>query len=81
LRTGLPSQMIELHDPYRLLVVVEQKPELVFDAISRNAQTYEWFANEWVRLVCFDPLQKEFFVFRQGQFQPYSIVEPSKQAS
>lgn len=81
LRTGLPSQMIELHDPYRLLVVVEQKPELVVDAISRNAQTYEWFANEWVRLVCFDPLQREFSVFRQGQFQPYSIVEPSKQAS
>jgi uncharacterized protein YbcC (UPF0753/DUF2309 family) len=26
LRTGLPSQMIEIHDPYRLLVIVEHKP-------------------------------------------------------
>jgi uncharacterized protein len=81
LRTGLPSQMIEIHDPYRLMVVIEQKAKVVFDAISRQPSTYEWFANEWVRLVCFDPEEKHFFVFQKGQFLPYGMVEPSKLAS
>lgn len=81
LRTGLPSQMIEIHDPYRLLVIVEQKPDVVLAAISRSAQTYEWFANEWVRLVSYDPERKAFFVFREGQFLPYALVASSKLAS
>jgi uncharacterized protein YbcC (UPF0753/DUF2309 family) len=29
LRPGLPSQMIEIHDPVRLLVIVEHLPEVV----------------------------------------------------
>jgi uncharacterized protein YbcC (UPF0753/DUF2309 family) len=81
LRTGLPCQMIEIHDPYRLMVIVEQKPEVVFAAISQSAQTYEWFANEWVRLVSYDSERKEFFVFREGQFLPYALVASSKLAS
>ena len=81
LRTGLPSQMVEIHDPYRLMVIVEQETKIVFDAISRQPSTFEWFANEWVRLVCFDPVEKHFFVFQKGQFLPYVMVEPSKLAS
>jgi uncharacterized protein YbcC (UPF0753/DUF2309 family) len=81
LRTGLPSQMIEIHDPYRLMVIVEQKAQVVLAAISRNPNTFEWFANEWVRLVCFDPVEKHFFVFQKGQFMPYVRVEHSKLAS
>ena len=33
LRPGLPSQMIEVHDPIRLLAVVEHYPEVVKKAI------------------------------------------------
>jgi uncharacterized protein YbcC (UPF0753/DUF2309 family) len=81
LRTGLPSQMIEIHDPYRLMVIVEQKAQVVLAAISRNPNTFEWFANEWVRLVCFDPVEKHFLVFQKGQFMPYVRLEHSKLAS
>jgi uncharacterized protein YbcC (UPF0753/DUF2309 family) len=81
LRTGLPSQMIEIHDPYRLMVIVEQETKIVFDAISRHPSTFEWFVNEWVRLVCFDPVEKHFFVFQKGQFLPYVMVKPSRLAS
>ncbi|MEY4991650.1 MAG: hypothetical protein RI948_519 [Bacteroidota bacterium] len=71
LRTGLPSQMIEIHDPYRLMVIVEQKAQVVLAAISRNPNTFEWFANEWVRLVSYDPDTNSFAVFNNGQFQAY----------
>lgn len=82
LRTGLPSQMIEIHDPYRLLVIVEQSPKIVLEAISRNPNTLEWFANEWVRLVSFDPQLQVFYLFDKGHFKEYyPVVELSNMAS
>jgi uncharacterized protein YbcC (UPF0753/DUF2309 family) len=75
LRTGLPSQMIEVHDPYRLLVVVEQVPQVVSAAIQRNPSTFEWFNHEWIRLVAFDPAEKAFFVWQNGGFSPYEVQQ------
>ncbi len=46
LRAGLPSQMIEVHDPIRLMVIVEHFPEIVLKAIQVTPETYEWFVNE-----------------------------------
>jgi len=71
LRPGLPSQMIEVHDPVRLLMVVEQFPEIVNDVIRRNAVTFEWFANEWVVLVVVHPETKEIFHFKDLAFHSY----------
>ena len=75
LRTGLPCQMIEVHDPYRLLVVVEQVPQVVSAAIQRNPSTFEWFNNEWIRLVAYDPSEKAFFVWQNGGFSPYEVQQ------
>jgi uncharacterized protein YbcC (UPF0753/DUF2309 family) len=71
LRTGLPSQMIEVHDPIRLLVIVEHFPNVVLDTIKRNPATYEWFANDWVKLTAVNPETKEIFLFKDGQFESY----------
>ncbi len=46
LRAGLPNQMIEVHDPIRLMVIVEHFPEIVLKAIQVTPETYEWFVNE-----------------------------------
>jgi uncharacterized protein YbcC (UPF0753/DUF2309 family) len=74
LRPGLPSQMIEVHDPVRLLMVVEHFPELVADVIRRNPATFEWFANEWVVLVAVHPETRETFHFHNLEFHPYKTV-------
>ena len=74
LRPGLPSQMIEVHDPVRLLMVVEHFPELVADVIRRNTATFEWFANEWVVLVAVHPETRETFHFHNLEFHPYKTV-------
>ncbi len=71
LRPGLPSQMIEVHDPVRLLIVVEHFPEVVLETIKKQAETYEWFINEWVHLVAIHPETQQLFVFREGEFLPY----------
>lgn len=74
LRPGLPSQMIEVHDPVRLLMVVEHKPEVVLNTIQINPATYEWFINDWVVLVVIHPVSKDLFLFKDGHFDLYKPV-------
>jgi uncharacterized protein YbcC (UPF0753/DUF2309 family) len=74
-RTGLPSQMIEVHDPLRLLVIVEHFPEVVLKTIQANPATYEWFINRWVNLVAYHPEEKQFYAFDQGAFNPYNFPQ------
>ena len=74
LRPGLPSQMIEVHDPLRLLIVVEHFPEIVKYAITKVPATYEWFINNWVNLVALHPETKELYRFVNGEFEIYKPV-------
>jgi uncharacterized protein YbcC (UPF0753/DUF2309 family) len=74
LRPGLPSQMIEVHDPLRLLVVVEQFPQMILDALQRDTRTYDWFLKEWVMLVAVEPETKAFYRFKAGAFELYEPV-------
>jgi uncharacterized protein YbcC (UPF0753/DUF2309 family) len=74
LRPGLPSQMIEVHDPVRLMIIVEQFPNVVLQTIKQSNQTYEWFINEWVHLVAVHPETKELFRFKNGNFESYRPV-------
>lgn len=74
LRPGLPSQMIEVHDPVRLLVIAEHFPEIVKYAISKNPATYEWFKNDWVKLIVVHPETKEIFAFTNEEFVAYNTV-------
>ncbi len=71
LRPGLPAQMTEVHDPVRLLLIVEHFPEIVLKTIQKAEETYEWFTNDWVKLVSIHPETKELFVFEKGEFKPY----------
>jgi uncharacterized protein len=77
LRTGLPIQMVEVHDPLRLLMLIEQKPEMVLEVINRNPATLQWYQNEWVNLAVLHPETNETFIFSKGEFVPY---EPLRKA-
>ncbi|XWW46292.1 DUF2309 domain-containing protein [Fibrella sp. USSR17] len=74
LRPGLPSQMIEVHDPIRLLMIVEHYPDVALKTIQRNPATYEWFINEWVHLVVVDPDTHTFWQFKNGSFSLYEPI-------
>jgi uncharacterized protein YbcC (UPF0753/DUF2309 family) len=75
LRPGLPLQMIEVHDPLRILVVAEHFPDKVQYAINKNPSTYEWFKNDWVKLIAIQPETKEVFEFRNEEFVAYTTVQ------
>ena len=71
LRPGLPWQMIEVHDPVRLMIIVEHFPEVVLKVIQSVPEMYEWFINEWVHLSVINPETDELFYFKEGQFVSY----------
>ena len=56
LRTGLPWQMVEIHEPMRLLVVVEQTTALLTEILSRQPALQELINNAWIILAAKDPL-------------------------
>lgn len=75
LRPGLPSQMIEVHDPVRLLVIVEHYLEIVVKTITKTPDTYEWFRNEWVKLVVVHPETKVLYAFENEKFEVYETIQ------
>lgn len=74
LRPGLPLQMIEVHDPVRLLIVVEHFPEVILKSIQSSPDMYEWFINEWVHLIAFHPETKQTYRFKNGAFHLHSVL-------
>ncbi len=71
LRPGLPWQMIEVHDPVRLMIIVEHFPEVVLKVIQSVPEMYEWFINEWVHLSVINPETDEVLYFKEGNFENY----------
>jgi uncharacterized protein YbcC (UPF0753/DUF2309 family) len=55
LRTGIPIQMTEFHDPIRLLIIIEQKPEIIASAVLKNDDLSPWVKNDWVKIASLDP--------------------------
>jgi uncharacterized protein len=74
LRPGLPWQMIEVHDPVRLMVIVEHQPDIVLKAINSSPEVFEWYKNEWVHIVALQPAEKQFYYFKNGAFTKYEPI-------
>ncbi|MCU0424117.1 MAG: DUF2309 domain-containing protein [Candidatus Kapabacteria bacterium] len=75
LRPGLPSQMIEIHDPTRLLMIVQHYPDVVLRTIQKTPELYEWFAHEWIHLVAVHPETGELLRLEKGKFIPYKPLQ------
>jgi uncharacterized protein YbcC (UPF0753/DUF2309 family) len=71
LRPGLSLQMIEVHDPVRLMLLVEHYPEVVLKTIQTDPELHEWFFNGWMHLVAIHPDTNNFFYFKKGNFTEY----------
>eukprot|EP00163_Fabomonas_tropica_P026112 TRINITY_DN467_c0_g1_i4.p1 TRINITY_DN467_c0_g1~~TRINITY_DN467_c0_g1_i4.p1 ORF type:complete len:1296 (-),score=96.04 TRINITY_DN467_c0_g1_i4:1026-4913(-) len=61
LRTGLPSQMTEMHVPLRALCVVDAPTSRVEAILARRPDLANLVFNEWIRLVTRDPESGKFF--------------------
>ncbi len=63
LRTGLPLQMVEIHEPMRLLLIVEATPAALLAVASRQAEVAELVVKAWVQLVSLDPATGTMHIF------------------
>lgn len=66
LRTGLPRQMVEIHEPMRLLMLVEAKTAVLEQIYHRQESIRELVAGGWVQLSVKDPDSGEIFLFQTG---------------
>jgi uncharacterized protein YbcC (UPF0753/DUF2309 family) len=59
LRTGLPLQTVEIHEPMRLLVLVEVAPEIGLRALDALPAVRQLVHNDWILLHFLDPQSGE----------------------
>ncbi len=69
LRTGLPWQMVEIHEPVRLLFVIETTCEAMLRIMERNEGIGRLCRNGWVRLAVLHPETGELSFFQGDEFQ------------
>ncbi|CAN5807265.1 hypothetical protein BH20ACT4_BH20ACT4_00170 [soil metagenome] len=67
LRTGLPKQMVEIHEPMRLLLIVESTTSVLGDIYGRQPVIAELLDNAWVQLVAMDPEDGKHTLFVPGE--------------
>lgn len=71
LRTGLPWQMVEIHEPMRILFVVETTPERLAKVIAASSMLQRMVNNRWIRLAVIDPASACAHVWRDGGFEAF----------
>ncbi|MFW5427079.1 MAG: DUF2309 domain-containing protein [Methylophagaceae bacterium] len=63
LRTGLPRQMIEIHEPMRLQLMVEASTDTLTEIYKRQPSIQELVGNGWLLLSAKDPDSAEIHTF------------------
>jgi uncharacterized protein YbcC (UPF0753/DUF2309 family) len=71
LRPGLPWQMVEVHDPVRLLFVIETDAAAMLQIMERNSGIDRLIRNGWVQLSVLDPNSAQIQFFQNGRFEAY----------
>ena len=71
LRPGLPWQMVEIHEPVRLLFIIETTPQLMLQIMERNPGIGQVCKNGWVQVATLSPDSSEMHLLRNGKFEPY----------
>jgi uncharacterized protein YbcC (UPF0753/DUF2309 family) len=66
LRTGLPLQMVEIHEAMRLQIVVEAKTSVLGEIYGRQESIQELVGGGWVLLSAIDPDSGEISIFERG---------------
>jgi uncharacterized protein YbcC (UPF0753/DUF2309 family) len=71
LRTGLPLQMVEIHEPVRILFVIETSPERLMKVVNASASLRQLMENRWIRVATIDPASGCVHVHRDGGFEEF----------
>ena len=84
LRPGLSQQMIEIHEPMRILFIIETTPEQMNKIIDQNPGIATLVQGNWVELAVIDPNTSTILRYAGGTYQrhiPESYDLPEVQSS
>jgi uncharacterized protein YbcC (UPF0753/DUF2309 family) len=72
LRTGLPWQMVEIHEPTRLAIVVEASRDRLQRVVEANQAIQRLVRHRWIWVACFDPESGTLWELRASGFVAHS---------
>jgi uncharacterized protein YbcC (UPF0753/DUF2309 family) len=72
LRTGLPWQMVEIHEPTRLAIVVEATRERVRRVVEANPNIDRLVRNRWIWIACLDHESGALWELHSTGFVPHA---------
>jgi hypothetical protein len=67
----MPWQTVEIHEPVRLLIVIEASVAQIERALDRVPAVKRLVVNRWVQLVAWDPDGSALAVYGQTGFVPH----------
>ena len=72
-RTGLVAQMVEIHEPVRLLVVVEGSPDALVSATVADPLLKQLVEHRWILIATFDADRGEAKFLEAGGFEVHTV--------
>ncbi|QEG01229.1 hypothetical protein Mal15_53050 [Stieleria maiorica] len=69
LRPGLSQQMVEIHEPMRILFVIETTPEKMDKIIDENPGIRRLVRGNWVQVALIDPATSTILRYVDGRYQ------------
>jgi uncharacterized protein YbcC (UPF0753/DUF2309 family) len=77
LRTGLPWQMVEIHEPTRLTIVVEADGDRLWRVVQANPAIERLVRNRWIWLAGLDPESGAVSEWRPTGFAAHAPGQPA----
>jgi len=71
LRTGLPIQMTEIHEPVRLVMVIDAPSSRIDAAIAAIPGVQRLVEHRWIRLACWDEQVGTLSFLEDGRWVPH----------
>lgn len=78
-RIGLATQMIEIHEPVRVMAIIEAENDLVFKTVVSHRRLKRLIENGWMRVIAMDPVAGTLSEHIGGQW--HSLAVPPLTAS
>lgn len=81
LRPGLPWQGVDIHEPVRLLFIIEATTQTLHQLMESNSTLKDIFQNHWAHLATLDPFTNQMYRYSKDRFVLYRPEEAEAELS
>lgn len=71
LQNGLSSQMIEIHQPVRLCILVICSLTILKNLLNKTGEFSQLAHNNWIKLTVHNIEDQQVYIYQDGQFEPF----------